>query len=258
MKKIISAVLILTLLMAMATTAAASSITDTETGSSQEVLATFKEGVKDKTIISVDISWNQMSFTYKGESEPVWDALEHQYVGEPEDAHWEQSNASITVTNHSNTVLQALINYGHEDAFPEISMLFTDAAPYIGSAYTSQTEAGTPCAVTIQAIPMGELSEETQDNTKIGTVTIKVQAGIDPLEAAIILLERASIYFNKSAENLARGEVYLNPETDVNALMIMIDELTGILCDDTIPEAEKNVAFNAAVTSYYDALLIMQ
>lgn len=258
MKKIISAIMILALLMALGTTAFASSITDTETGSSQEVLASFKEGVKDKTIISVDISWNQMSFTYKGASEPVWDALEHKYVGEPEDAHWELSNATITVTNHSNTVLQAIINYAEENAFEDVSLLVTDPAPYIGSAYTSQTEAGTPCAVTVQVIPMGELSAETQDNTKIGTLTVKVQAGIDPLDAAGIIQEQATIYYTKNVENLARGEVYLNPEADVNGLMAMVDELTGILCDDSIAQADKNVAFNAVVTSYYDALQIMQ
>ena len=258
MKKIISAIMILTLLMALGTTAFASSITDTETGSSQEVLASYEEGIKDKTIISVDISWNQMSFTYKGASEPVWDALEHQYVGEPEEAHWELSDATITVTNHSNTVLQAIINYAEEDSFQDVSMLFSDAAPYIGSAYTSQTEAGTPCSVTVHAIPMGELSAETQDNTKIGTVTLRVQAGVDPVEAAGVIQEQAAIYATKSPENLARGEVYLNPEADLSGLMGMVDELLGILCDDGLAEADKNVAFNETITAYYGALQIMQ
>ena len=137
-------------------------------------------------------------------------------------------------------------------------MLFSDAAPYVGSAYTSQTEAGTPCTVAVQAIPMGELNEETQDNTKIGTVTIKVQAGIDPLDVAGILQEQAAIYYAKDTENLARGEVYLNPEADLNTLMAMIDELMGTLCDETLEDADKNVAFNEVITSYYGALLIMQ
>lgn len=258
MKKIICAILTLALLVAMSMTAFASEITDTETGNSQEVLASFEEGVQDKVIISVDIGWNKMTFTYKGASEPVWDASEHRYVGEYVEAHWMNSDATVSVTNHSNTILKATLSYAPEADYGDINMLFTDAAPSIGSAYTNAEGTGVPCTVTVKAILTGALNPEIPDNTRIGTVTVRVEPSADPLTVTEIISDQFQIYASKNPSELRRGDVYFSPDVDVQQLQELIDTAIGVLCDDTTTTAEQNVAFNAMLVAYYGALAIVQ
>ena len=258
MKKMISLFLVLVLLFVMSVTVFASDIVDTETGSSQEVHATYKEGLKDKTIISVEINWNKMSFTYHGDSEPQWNALEHRYEGDVIKAGWDNSDATITIKNHSNSLLQAQLTYGSEEAFKDITMAFTDAAPYIGSAYTSDTEEGTPCEVTIKAIPCGELSEETEDNAKIGTITVKVLSNVD----AYVMMDdlAGKVAQHGAVQNVAtadRGTVFFADGTDVDTLLANVETVIGDYAASEV-SAEKNAALNEVLISFYSALDIVQ
>lgn len=255
MKKIIPAILVLVLLITMSSTAFASDTTETEPGNSHEVLATFEEGNVSKTIVSVDISWNKMSFTYNGASEPVWDALKHQYVGEATEAGWAPSDATITITNHSNTVLQANISYSSESAYSGIRMHFTDAAPYIGSAHTAEEGAGTPCEVTVKAIPDGELPAETEDNTRIGTITVKVTADIIPIDVVSVIEEKTGIYSSQDTTKLTRGGVFFAPETNVDEILDLVVKAYDA---DGGAEPALNTAVNALITAYYGALDIVQ
>lgn len=263
MKKTISLILVLVLLIGMRTTVLASSITDTDTGNSQEVLASYEDGAQNKIIISVDIGWNEMSFTYKGASELVWDATNHQYVGEATEAGWAASDATITITNHSNSILQAIISYDSDDAYSEIFMHFTDAAPYVGSAYTDDREdedgnkLGTPCTVTVKAIPDGALPADTTDNTRIGVVTVKVTSDIDPLTVVDTIGGKISIY-DRDAEGLERGAAYFASETAATEIAVLYDAAMNAFQLPGTTDAEKNVAINALLTAFYGALEIVQ
>lgn len=263
MKKTISSILVLVLLVAMSTTVLASSITDTETGNSQEVLASYEAGVGDKTIISVDIGWNKMSFTYKGASEPVWDAAKHQYVGDATEACWAASDAAITITNHSNSILRANISYTPEDAYSEIFMCFTDAAPYIGSAHTDDQEdadgnkLGTPCTVTVKVIPDGALSADTTDNTRIGVVTVKVTSDYNGLDVVDAITAMLSVH-PWDATGLERGAVYFTSQEAAGTVAELADAAAITFLQSEMTEAERNVAVNALITAYYGALEIVQ
>lgn len=266
MKKIIAFVLALTLLLSMSATVFATSTTETESGNSHEILASYKEGTQDSTVISVDISWKQMSFTYNGASSPVWNADEHRYEGEKTEAGWAKSEAIITIQNNSNTILQALLEYKQETDFAGLSMHFTDTAPYIGSANTADAQdeegvKGTPCIITIKAIPDGELDENTQDNTKIGVITITVQT-VDSAALVLDMLDNLDIliakYKNADTSNLARGAVYLASGTDTAALLELTSNAKTVYASAEKTETEKNVAVNAALTAFYGALEIAQ
>lgn len=263
MKKTISSILVLILLVTMSTTVFASSITDTETGNSQEVLASYAPGTEDTTIISVDIGWNKMSFTYNGASEPVWDATNHQYVGEAKEAYWAASEATITITNHSNSILQATISYKADDAYSDIDMIFTDKAPYIGSAHTEDQVdeegniLGTPCTVTVKVIPDGALSDMTEDNTRIGVITVKVTSdhnGLDVLDAISTKLTEHPW----GGTGLARGTVYVVSQEAAGEVAVLIDEVTAVYQKPDATAAERNVAVNALITAYYGGLEIVQ
>ncbi len=257
MKKVFPLVLVLVLLLTVSATAFASDIADAETLGSQDVLASYEAGAQDKTVVSVDISWNQLSFTYKGASEQIWDAANHQYTEDAAQAGWVASDATITVTNHSNSILQAAISYVPESVYSGIFMCFTADAPYVGSAYTSDTEAGTACSVTVKVIPDGELPDDTADKTKIGVITVKVISDIDAV-AAVDAIGAAIAACPADDSGLERGGVYFAAGTDKQALLEQADAATMACNDENLTAAEKNVIVNALITAFYGALDIVQ
>ena len=259
-----SIALILMLLTVIGTTAFAAETDETISGNSKEVLASYEEGTQDRTIISVDISWEQMSFTYKGESAPAWNPEEHRYEGEATEAGWAPGTGLITIRNNSNTLLQAQIGYNQEQAYDTVFMEFTDEAPYIGSAHTDdRTDAegnvvGTPCEVTIKTIPTGALSKDTVDNTRIGTITITVNQQVEVLDMLDALTFKIVECGTPGADGKTRGAVYLVEGTDVNVLQALVTDALEVYMDSAKTPAEKNVAINKALTSYYGALEIVQ
>lgn len=263
MKKISSFVLTLALLMTMSTTIFASSITDTETGNNQDVLASYESSPENKTVISVDIAWNKISFTYNGASGPEWDATKHQYVDKAKEPGWTASEATITITNHSNSIVQATISYNAEDAYSDIGMIFTDEAPYIGSAYTEDqvdeegNKQGTPCSVTVKVIPDGALSAETVDNTRIGVITVKVTSDHNGLDVVDAITAMLSVH-PWDAANLVRGTVYFTSQEAVDQIVELADAATAMYRQSDTTEAEWNAAVNALITAYYGALEIVQ
>lgn len=258
MKKIVFAITVLVMLAVVSITAFAADITDADGSSGHEILASYEQGAQDRTVISVDISWEGMCFTYKGASESVWDPQEHRYAGEAAQAGWIRSDAAITITNHSNIIIQADIGYEPEAAYSDIRMLLTDPAPYVGSAYTSQTEAGTPCAVTISVIPDGELSADTADQTRIGTITVKVTADIAPETVLAAIDARLGQYAAVNFDELPRGGVCFGPDGDAGWIRSLADEAAAVLYDSGKTDAERNQALNRLITAYYSALEIKQ
>lgn len=258
MKKMLPLILCLILLLSMSTTAFAAESTDT-TDREQAVTASYEAGAASTTIISVDIAWENMSFTYKGASEPVWDASKHEY-SESTQAGWEAGEASITITNHSNTVLKAGLTYEPDDGFSGISMHFTSAAPYIGSAHTSDTAAGTPCAVTVLAIPDGELPATTAADTRIGQITVEVEeaaAAEDVFSAIFTQIEAVGSTGTDTAQ-MARGTVYYESEAVMTDLYVLWEANSDVLQSAGASEAEKNAALNEVITAFYSALKIRQ
>lgn len=258
MKKIIALVLILLTVFSMSATAFAADITDTNSGNNQDVTASYEAGDVSTTIISVDISWNHMSFTYKGASEPVWDASKHQYTGEATEAGWVESEAAITITNHSNAILQAGITYAPETSFSNISMYFTDAAPYVGSADTSDTDAGTPCSVSVQAIPDGDLPSDTVDNTKIGTITVKVSADITAQSVLAVIEEQAAAVSARKYDEISRGTAYFESQTAAGEILALCESAADVVYSADKTDAEKNAVLNELIAAYYSALKIKQ
>lgn len=262
MKKSIALILILALMVAMSATVSATEATENVSGNSQEVLASYEEGTQDKTIISVDISWEQMSFTYKGESVPTWNAEEHRYEGEATEAGWAPGQGIITISNNSNAVLQALISYTQESAYGDVQMSFTDNAPYIGSAYTDDNMdaegevCGTPCRVTVKAIPMGTLPKETVDNTRIGAITITLNAEVDVYEMLDALAVKIDACRADDPAALTRGTPYLTEDAD--ALQELVTAALEAYVDGGNHTTVKNVQINKALTAIYGALNIAQ
>ena len=256
MKKSIALIMILVMMTGLCGTVSATG----EEPVTQDVWASYTEGTDGRTVISIDISWEQMSFTYAGASSPAWDPEKHRYEGETTEGGWVPGAGLITIQNNSNTILQASIRYEQETAFDSVDMRFTDRNPYIGSAYTEDrtddagNPCGTPCRIAVKTIPVGTLSEETGESAKIGTVSVTVDTVADPVAMLDALNERIDLYPPADGTTLERGEVCFATGTDTQHLYALTEAALAACKNEELTEAEKNCAINKALTAFYGAL----
>ena len=75
-----------------------------------EIVGTYAAGQIADEIISADISWDAMDFTYTGASQGTWNPVTHTYDGATEGS-WSDNTPAITVTNHSNVAVNATLSF---------------------------------------------------------------------------------------------------------------------------------------------------
>ena len=250
MKRIIPFMVIVAMLLSMGFSAAA-----TEQGEhTKDVYGKYEAGEASEQIITVDIDWEGMNFTYNGETK-VWDPQSHKYT-EYNEGGWSQSDAKIKFTNHSNLILQAGITYESNPDYKDMGLAFTQNQPYIGSAATGEgTAAGNPYEVVIQAVPTGKLPEDTKANTVVGEIKVTVT----PVENHLVVLGTLeSIYgeipLKDNAHNV--GDAYYDTADDITALTELFDEAMAEAVK-TGNEAQKNVTLNAFLTAFYSKLRLV-
>ncbi len=109
MKKLVAIVLALVMMLALyvPTFAAGGSTPSASSGNSTvDVDGEFVPASAPDTVISVDIEWDPLVFTYTAASAGVWNATTHTYDG-AHPASWSDNKAGIKVTNHSNSWVEA-------------------------------------------------------------------------------------------------------------------------------------------------------
>ena len=80
MKKFVSILLALVLILAMSTTAFAATIESSPGSQDIDVNAKYVDGVSAPTKCSVDVSWGSMEFTYTVSGTKTWDPETHTYT----------------------------------------------------------------------------------------------------------------------------------------------------------------------------------
>lgn len=168
MKKAIS--LVLAAMMAVALPGAALAVGQGD--QSHAVTGHYESGGESSVVYSVDITWDSLNFTYKDAFEGTWNAQEHVYQGATS-ASWTPGNATITVTNHSNTEITATPSYQAGLEYESASMTFNTNPLVVESADNGlEGAAGQAVSGTIQVTPSGSLPENA--NGTIGTITITI------------------------------------------------------------------------------------
>ena len=75
-----------------------------------EISGTYTPGAVADEIISVDVAWEAMDFTYTGPSQGTWNPVTHTYEGATKGG-WSNNTPAITVTNHSNVAVNATLGF---------------------------------------------------------------------------------------------------------------------------------------------------
>jgi len=171
MKKLLSFLLVLLMITSLSATALAA---DTNTGgnTSIDVNAVYTSGVSTPDVVSVDIAWGEMQFTYNVSGSMDWDAVNHQYVNNVSET-WTAKGNSVTVTNHSNVAIKADLSFAAESAYSGISGSFgADASLLLASAVGTAKNAAPSDTATLTL--SGVLENNVTASTKVGTITVRI------------------------------------------------------------------------------------
>ena len=113
MKKLIATALALTMTLSLSTTALAGGNVDgAGVGSLDpiDVTAKYNDDATEPTVYSVDLTWEDMTFTYNESGTRIWDPDTHTYT-DTTSAGWDKVTAAVTATNHSNTAVTVSFTY---------------------------------------------------------------------------------------------------------------------------------------------------
>lgn len=147
------------------------------------VTGTYQAGSAAQTVISVDISWDKMEFTYNGGG-ATYDASTH--TTKIENQGWTTDKSGITVTNHSNAAIEASFAFTAEQSVNVTGKFYTkgEGDVYTASAdnkielvsgedKTTEGETYTEPKGTIY-FGIDSTSEAITANATLGTITITI------------------------------------------------------------------------------------
>ena len=177
MKKLLSVILALVMALSLSVTAFAATNDGTQ-DTEITVNGTYTPGTTADEIISADIAWDAMDFTYTGASQGTWNPVTHAYEGAIEGG-WSNNTPAITVTNHSNVAVNATLGFtanvtGVVGTFTEASGTENDNVLELATA--EGTEVGSAPKATANFSISGAAIDA--DKT-LGTITVTIKNVID-------------------------------------------------------------------------------
>ena len=178
MKKFLASALAFALAISTSVTAFAANAdtNDGTKGTDITVNGTYQAAETTADVISVDIAWDAMDFTYTAPSKGTWNASTHEYENATEGG-WAATSGTdpkITVTNHSNVSVDASFDFA--TAVDGLNGSFTkDGAALENDTLTLAPAEGTEVA----AAPTGTVNfaitgVAITQSGKLGTITVYI------------------------------------------------------------------------------------
>ena len=183
MKKLFTTFLAVAILSSVSVTAfGADSDTVTTDGGSKGITVNAKY-VGDSTtldVVSANIEWGTMEFTYSVGGTKVWDAQNHQYTVTDATSGWSENGNTVKVTNHSNVDVKATFSYEAESSHALTGSFTYDnnktadstGAVSLAKGAIGQVDAADYVTATLKL--NGTPGSTITDFTKVGTVTVKI------------------------------------------------------------------------------------
>lgn len=183
--KIFAGFLTLAMIMTTSTTAFAADKSGSTTASTDgfsktiDVEAKYVDGMTKQDVISVDVSWGAMQFTYSVGGTKTWDATNHTYK-ENKTPDWVESGNTIKLTNHSNVDIKAALGFTAETAYNGITGTFKfdngksaeGGEIILKAGVENKKEDADYVNATLEL--SGELADNVSDFTSVGTVTVTI------------------------------------------------------------------------------------
>lgn len=175
MKKLIATALALTMTLSLSTTALAAGNVDGAGVGSQDpidVTAKYNEGATEPTVYSVDLTWEDMTFTYNESGTRTWDPDTHTYT-DTTSAGWDKISAAVTATNHSNTEVTVSFTYTPQGTTGVTASMSKDSFKLAAGVENKPNEAATDSSnLTITGTPNNSV---TAEGVTIGTITVTIE-----------------------------------------------------------------------------------
>ena len=143
-----------------------------------EISGTYTPGTAADEIISVDIAWEAMDFTYTAPSQGTWNPATHAYDGATAGG-WSDNTPAITVTNHSNVAVNATLGFtpavdGVIGTFTEASGTENDHILNLATAEGTEVE-NAPTATANFGISGAAIDADQQ----LGTITVAIAKAVE-------------------------------------------------------------------------------
>jgi hypothetical protein len=229
-----------------------------------EIVGTYTPGTAADEIISVDIAWEAMDFTYTAASQGTWNPATHAYEGQAAGG-WSDNTPAITVKNHSNVAINATLDFttdvtGVIGTFTEASGTANDNILELATAEGTEV-ANAPTATANFGISGAAIDADKALGTI--TVTIAKDSGVTTFEA----LQEA---VNNGGIVKLGGNITLENYLDIQASTPLVLDLNGHTItgngygvilrngDCTILGGSITVTGDAAVINASDSLTIDQ
>lgn len=172
MKKMVVVVLILLLCFGVTAAAESSNISDENGSQSLDVMVNYSKNSTEPPIYSVDISWDDLVFSFSESESNIWNPEDHSYTKRSA-GRWDRTSASITITNHSNVDVNVTLTYAPIENTGVTGTLSNGTGTLVGGTTGEYDSAASMIStLTISGTPAG-LSADSK--TKVGTITITIK-----------------------------------------------------------------------------------
>lgn len=172
MKKFVSILLTLVLVLTMSTNAFAATIESSPGSQDIDVNAKYVDGVSVPTRYSVDVSWGAMEFTYTVSGTKTWDPETHTYTASTQPA-WTAGGNTITVTNHSNTDITASFAFSALNDYNTVTGSFSSTSLTLPTAEGKAVNDAVLTGKTSLTLG-GSLASDITVFTNVGTVIVTI------------------------------------------------------------------------------------
>lgn len=177
MKKLFSLLLAIMMIATIALPVFAEESVDANGGSANVNVSGVVQytGSSETQTISVDVAWEDMTFTYVEGVHFGWNPENHEYAGAYE-GYWENDRADITVTNHSNTEVNATLSFESGvdtvgGAFTEGSGTMDDGVLELASAVDTEVEEAPTATATFNISGRISVSADV-----VGEITVLIES----------------------------------------------------------------------------------
>lgn len=164
------------MLVFLATSASSANIENNGGNAVSPIKASYElSSAEIEEVYYVDVTWGSFENTYKTNDVKIWNPETLKYEIEEGTPEWTSARGAntVSVTNHSNTDITAVISYTPGEGYGDISALFDKrvialSAPAENSPYESAPKDSATFSL------LGEFSGEAGVKVDVGTVTVSL------------------------------------------------------------------------------------